>query len=89
MDSLKNRILKEFEDLKKNEKENSVIVWMVDENIRHWKGKIKGPVIISNINIITVTFQIDTCYTGGEFIIDIIIIDDYPFKPPKVLIFLI
>jgi len=44
MDSLKNRILKEFEDLKKNEKENSVIVWMVDENIRHWKGKIKGPV---------------------------------------------
>ena len=56
MDSLKNRILKEFEDLKKNEKENSVIVWMVDENIRHWKGKIKGPVIISNINIITVTF---------------------------------
>jgi len=45
MDSLKNRILKEFEDLKKNEKENSVIVWMVDENIRHWKGKIKGPVI--------------------------------------------
>lgn len=45
MDSLKNRILKEFEDLKKNEKENSVIVWMIDENIRHWKGKIKGPVI--------------------------------------------
>jgi ubiquitin-protein ligase len=45
MDSQKNRILKEFEDLKKNEKENMVIVWMCDEDIRHWKGKIKGPVL--------------------------------------------
>jgi ubiquitin-protein ligase len=44
MDNLKNRILKEYEDLKKNEKDNCVIVWMVDDNLRHWKGKIKGPV---------------------------------------------
>ena len=44
MDSLKNRIMKEYEDLKKNEKENTVIVWMENNNIRHWKGKIRGPV---------------------------------------------
>jgi ubiquitin-protein ligase len=44
MDSLKNRILKEYEDLKKNEKENTVQVWMENNDIRHWKGKINGPV---------------------------------------------
>lgn len=69
MDTIKNRIIKEYEDLKKNEKENTVVVWMVDGNIRHWKGKIKGPQ--------------DTCYQGGVFVIDIVIPDDYPFKPPK------
>lgn len=46
MDSLKNRILKEYEDLQKNKAENAVEVWLVDESIRHWKGKIVGPVII-------------------------------------------
>lgn len=69
MDPIKNRIMKEYEDLKKNEKENTVIVWMVDKNIRHWKGQINGPS--------------DTCYQKGVFVIDIIIPDEYPFKPPK------
>lgn len=40
----KNRIAKEFDDLKKTEKENQINVELVDEDIRHWKGKIKGPV---------------------------------------------
>ena len=44
VDSLKNRIVKEYEDLKKSEKENNIFVSLVDENIRHWKGKISGPV---------------------------------------------
>jgi ubiquitin-protein ligase len=44
MDSLKNRILKEYEDLQKNKNENAVEVWLIDDNMRHWKGKIKGPV---------------------------------------------
>ena len=66
MDPLRNRALKEFNDLKKD---TSVQVKMVNNDIRHWKGKIKGP--------------IDTCYAGGTFIVDIIIPDDYPFKPPK------
>ena len=69
MDSIKNRIIKEYEDLQKHKEENTVTVWMIDSNIHHWKGKIKGP--------------IDICYEGGIFIIDIIIPDDYPFKPPK------
>lgn len=69
MDSIQNRIVKEFEDMKKHEKENTVKVWMVDNDIRHWKGEIKGPE--------------DTCYQGGIFVVDIIIPQDYPFKPPK------
>ena len=69
MDPLHNRAMKEFQDLQKNKKDNSVQVKLVDNNIRHWKGRIKGP--------------IDTCYAGGTFDVDIVIPDDYPFKPPK------
>ena len=69
MDSICNRIMKEYQDLQKNQKENIVTVWMIDNDIHHWKGKIHGP--------------IDTCYAGGVFIIDIVIPNDYPFKPPK------
>jgi ubiquitin-conjugating enzyme (huntingtin interacting protein 2) len=61
--------MKEYQDLQKNQKENTVTVWMIDNDIHHWKGKIHGP--------------IDTCYSGGVFIIDIVIPNDYPFKPPK------
>ena len=69
MNSIRNRIMKEYQDLQKNQKENTVTVWMIDNDIHHWKGKIHGP--------------IDTCYSGGVFIIDIVIPNDYPFKPPK------
>jgi len=44
VDALKNRISKEYDDLKKQQEENQIIVDMVDNDIRHWKGKIKGPV---------------------------------------------
>ena len=44
MDSLKNRIMKEFQDLQKTKEENQIDVWLIDNNIKHWKGKIKGPV---------------------------------------------
>ena len=66
MDPLRNRALKEFNDL---QKDTTVQVKMVDGDIRHWKGRIKGP--------------IDTCYAGGIFDVDIIIPNEYPFKPPK------
>jgi ubiquitin-conjugating enzyme (huntingtin interacting protein 2) len=69
VDSLKNRVIKEYDDLKKCEKENMIYVNQVDNSVKHWKGKINGP--------------IDTVYEGGIFVIDIIITDDYPFKPPK------
>ena len=68
MDSLHNRIKKEYQDLQK-EKNSNVLVKLVNNDYRHWKGRIKGP--------------IDTCYQGGIFDVDIIIPDDYPFKPPK------
>jgi ubiquitin-protein ligase len=46
MDSLKNRIMKEYQDLLKSKEENQIEVWLIDNNIKHWKGKIKGPVFI-------------------------------------------
>jgi len=45
MDALKNRIAKEYEDLKKGEKADKIKVDLVSNDIRHWKGKILGPVI--------------------------------------------
>ena len=69
MDALKNRAMKEFQDLQKNKNDHAVQVKLVDNDYRHWKGRIKGP--------------IDTVYQGGVFDVDIIIPDDYPFKPPK------
>ncbi len=68
MDPIHNRIKKEYQDLQK-QKNSNVQVKLVNNDIRHWKGRIKGP--------------IDTCYQGGIFDVDIIIPDDYPFKPPK------
>ena len=68
MHPIHNRIKKEYQDLQK-EKNSNVQVKLVNNDIRHWKGRIKGP--------------IDTCYQGGIFDVDIIIPDDYPFKPPK------
>lgn len=44
VDSLKNRIAKEYDDLRKQEEENQIFVSMQENNIRHWKGTIKGPV---------------------------------------------
>ena len=68
MDPIHNRIKKEYQDLQK-EKNSNVQVKLVNNDYRHWKGRIKGP--------------IDTCYQGGIFDVDIIIPNDYPFKPPK------
>jgi ubiquitin-protein ligase len=42
---LRNRIKREYEDLQKNKSENCIEVWLVNDDISHWKGKISGPVI--------------------------------------------
>ena len=68
MDPIHNRIKKEYQDLQK-EKNSNVQVKLVNNDYRHWKGRIKGP--------------IDTCYQGGIFDVDIVIPNEYPFKPPK------
>ena len=65
------RIMKELKELQegaKASKDKVVEAVTVDNNLRHWKGKIFGPD--------------DTPYDGGTFYIDINIPQEYPFKPP-------
>ena len=72
MANIKNssRLIKEFQDCQKNNKDNNIQVRLVNNKYNHWKGRIKGPV--------------NSCYEGGIFEINIIIPDDYPFSPPKI-----
>lgn len=53
-----------------NLKKEKVEITLVEENINHLIGTIDGPV--------------DTPYEGGKFKLDIILLDQYPFEPPKV-----
>ena len=66
MDFLRKRYISEFSDIQKDEN-SGVEVKLVNNDYRHWKGRIKGP--------------IDTCYEGGIFDVDIIIPDDYLSNP--------
>lgn len=53
----------------KNDHDTTVTVEPLDDNLCHLHGTFQGPK--------------DTCYEGGTFIVDIVIPDEYPFKPPK------
>ncbi|CAK89714.1 unnamed protein product (macronuclear) [Paramecium tetraurelia] len=68
----KNRITKEiqeFEQRQKKNEDNGISIFVVDNDIQHWKGFING--------------SPDTPYEGGYFQIDIVLTNDYPYKPPK------
>merc|ERR1712083_582245 len=63
------RLEKELSDIRALAKDSSVSADAVDNDLRHWKGSLKGPE--------------GTPYTGGAFYIDIQIPTDYPYNPPK------
>lgn len=44
INSNKNRIMKEYNDFSKNAENSGVTVSMMEGDINHWKGFIKGPV---------------------------------------------
>ena len=59
------RLQKEYEEIcKLNQSDNqyAVTARMVGNNMTHWKGTIRGPVIFK---------QEDTAYDGGFFLLDI------------------
>lgn len=58
------------EELRIPDSDPDVTAELVDDNIRHWLGRIKGPV--------------GTPYEAGIFYLDIKIPDEYPYAPPKV-----
>jgi len=64
-----NRIRKELKDCQPKSTEVVEAAIVCEDNLLHWKGKIKGPV--------------GTPYEGGEFVIDINLPQEYPFVPPK------
>jgi ubiquitin-conjugating enzyme E2 D/E len=60
-------------NIKKNEKENKESeyrVWLVNDNMKHWKAKIRGPP--------------DTPFEGGIYLLNLKFPDNYPFSPPKI-----
>eukprot|EP01053_Blabericola_migrator_P010376 Blabericola_migrator_1__10375@NODE_5857_length_654_cov_154_833049_g3865_i0_p1_GENE_NODE_5857_length_654_cov_154_833049_g3865_i0NODE_5857_length_654_cov_154_833049_g3865_i0_p1_ORF_typecomplete_len150_score21_17UQ_con/PF00179_26/2_8e47ProkE2_B/PF14461_6/1_4e09RWD/PF05773_22/0_0054_NODE_5857_length_654_cov_154_833049_g3865_i048497 len=72
--SQEKRLMKEFEDIRKEERNSKaeplVTAELVDGNLRHWLGKIRGPS--------------GTPYEGGTFYLDVEIPEDYPFCAPKI-----
>ncbi|SJK86579.1 ubiquitin-conjugating enzyme (huntingtin interacting protein 2) [Babesia microti strain RI] len=63
------RLQRELQDIKKAIIDN-VSAYVVDGDIYHWIGYIKGP--------------IGTVYEEGHFNLDIHIPEDYPYNPPKI-----
>eukprot|EP01057_Protomagalhaensia_wolfi_P001509 Protomagalhaensia_wolfi_Nauph_80__1508@NODE_1916_length_1280_cov_406_534247_g1500_i0_p1_GENE_NODE_1916_length_1280_cov_406_534247_g1500_i0NODE_1916_length_1280_cov_406_534247_g1500_i0_p1_ORF_typecomplete_len199_score12_20UQ_con/PF00179_26/2_9e47ProkE2_B/PF14461_6/9_4e09ProkE2_B/PF14461_6/1_2e03RWD/PF05773_22/0_0055_NODE_1916_length_1280_cov_406_534247_g1500_i06251221 len=68
------RLLKEFDDIKREERQSKheplVTAELVDGNLRHWLGRIRGPQ--------------GTPYEGGTFFLDVQIPEEYPFCAPKI-----
>eukprot|EP00743_Colponemidia_sp_Colp-15_P001985 GILK01002158.1.p1 GENE.GILK01002158.1~~GILK01002158.1.p1 ORF type:complete len:195 (-),score=26.46 GILK01002158.1:132-716(-) len=62
------RIQREIQEVA-NQNNPDVTAAVVEGNMMHWKGRIRGP--------------IGTPYEGGMFIIDIMIPPEYPYAAPK------
>jgi ubiquitin-conjugating enzyme (huntingtin interacting protein 2) len=62
------RLLKELNDLKKDDGSGITMELPNEANLRHMHGYIQGPP--------------DTPYVGGTFKVDIQLPEEYPFKPP-------
>ncbi len=54
MEILKKRILKEYNDLSTHQAENNIEVWLINNDTKHWKAKIKGPVNKIEINMLLI-----------------------------------
>ncbi|CAD8141923.1 unnamed protein product [Paramecium octaurelia] len=64
-----NKELQDFNERQKKGEDSGISILLVDQNITHWKGFINGPS--------------DTPYSNGYFQVDIVIPQEYPYKPPK------
>lgn len=64
------RIYKEFQTLSNTAGLDAFEVKFVEGDYKHWKAKILGPK--------------GTCYEGGEFWLDILLTNNYPYKPPLI-----
>ncbi|XP_066914511.1 ubiquitin-conjugating enzyme E2-22 kDa-like [Clytia hemisphaerica] len=66
------RIQREFKEVIKSEEvaNNAIKLDLLDDHYSHLRGRISGPP--------------DTPYEGGDYLLDIVIPETYPFNPPKV-----
>jgi ubiquitin-conjugating enzyme E2 D/E len=64
------RLTKELGDIKKN-CPDGIYAEPIDDSLYEWEGTIDGPN--------------DTPYEGGKFILNIVVPNEYPFKPPKIV----
>ena len=66
---MQGRINKELQDLMSNPVQGCFVQLLAD-NLYNWRAVIDGP--------------LNSCYQGGKFEINIVLPQNYPFRPPEV-----